>query len=286
VNSPETFETAAGQYLKFRRRSRIAYWVVWVSYVSLIPLALTITNGAFRGFLPFQEWIFALDIVIVVLGLSLRVRYRKLANEAAPTIEAETRVFQQLAAKSLAAFIQNRGESFRKSCLKNLRTAASFIDDWKIGNLQFLQRQFGDKMEDFKTGFRLRLIPAIKKAEPNSDTTKGIHQWLVVSIQNELLSGFDGTRLEAWNNFLSKFDPITPRGMRRRLTSKTAMYHVGYLSFVAIAAPAYFAVQRNILGADVNTATNGLSLILGILLGPYVVYLFSKYPSRKGPKTQ
>jgi hypothetical protein len=195
-------------------------------------------------------------------------------------------VFQQLAVKNLAAFIENSSDSFRKACLNNLRTAANFIDDWSIGNLQFLQKEFGDKMEDFKKAFRLRLIPAIKRAEANSESTRQIHQWLSVSVQNELLSGFDGVRLKAWNDFLSKFEAIKPSGMWRRLASKTVMYHIAYLSSVTFAAYTYFGIQRNILGADVNTATTGLNVILGIFLTPYAVYVFSKYQSRKGPKTQ
>ncbi len=278
VKSPETFQTAAAQYLKFRRRSRIAFWIFWVSYVGWIPVLFL---GSFT-----QGWGALVPPIVIVVSLFLRWRYKKLANEALPTIEAKTRVFQQLAVKSLAAFIENNGKSFRKACLKNLRTAASFIDDWSIGNLQFLQRQFSDKMEDFKKAFRFRLIPAIEKAEAKSKITELIYQWLTVSVQNELLGGFDGVRLDAWNNFLSPFKPIQPKGMWRRLASRIVMYHIAYLLSVTIAAYAYFGVQRNILGADVNTATNGLNVILGILLAPYAVYLFSKYQSRKGPKTQ
>ncbi len=284
---PQTLDTAAVQYLKFRRRNRIAFWVFWVSYVSLLPISLIIiTNSTLRGFLGLTQWTFALVLMIVVVSLWLRRRYRKLADEALPTMEARTRVFQQLAVNSLAAFIENRGKSFRKTCLGNLRTAASFIDDWSIGNLQFLEKQFGGKMKDFKKAFRVRLIPAIERAAADSDTTKGIYQWLAVSVQNELLSGFDGMRLEAWNNFLNKFEAIQPQGMWRRLVSKTVMYHIGYLSLVAIAAYTYFGFQRNILGADANTATNGINVVLGILLAPYAVYLFTKYQARKGPKTQ
>src|SRR5439155_18947644 len=123
------------------------------------------------------------------------------------------------------------------------------------GNLQFLQKQFGDKMEEFKKAFRLRLIPAIEIAEPKSDTAQQIFQWLAVSFQNELLSGFNGTRLDAWNAFLRPFKEIQPHGTLRRIASRTVMYHVAYFLFVAIAAYGYFGVQRNILGADSNTAT-------------------------------
>jgi hypothetical protein len=111
-----------------------------------------------------------------------------------------------------------------------------------------------------------------------------IHQFLAISTQNQLLSGFDGPRLDAWNTFLSTFKQIERRGMWRRVASRTVMYQIAYLSFVTIAAYTYFGFQRNILGADVNTSTNGLSVVLGILLTPYAVYLFSKYQSWKGPK--
>jgi len=286
VDTPDTFNTAAVQYLKFRRRRWIASWVFWVSYISLIPISLEIGSLNVSKSSSLYAWTFFPLLAVVAVSVWLRRRYRKLADETLPTIEAKTMVFQQLAVKSLAAFIQNRGKSFRRECLKNLRSAASFIDDWSVGNLQFLQKQFGDKMEDFKKAFRFRLIPAVERAEADSDTTKRIYQWLVISVQNELLSGFDGTRLDASNNCLSNFEEKQPQGKRRRLATRTVMYNIAYLSFVIISTSTYFGFQRSILGADVNTATNGINVVLTILLAPYAVYLFTKYQSRKGPKTK
>ncbi len=282
MNTPETFATAAIQYLKFRRRYQIASWFFWVSYFSLIPDSITISN--LTDLRSLYAWTLLSILALVGISLWLRRRYRKLADEILPTIEAKTLVFQQLAVKNLAAFIEHHSKSFRNACLKNMRNAASFIDGWSIGNLQFLEKQFGDKMEYFKKAFRLRLIPAIEGSEANSDTARRIHQFLAVSTQNQLLSGFDGPRLDGWNNFLGSFKQVEPRGIWRGLVSRAVMYNVAYLLFVTTVGYSYFVVQRSILGADVNTATTGVNVILGILLTPYAVHLFSRYQSRKGPK--
>lgn len=280
VNPADTFEIAAREYRRYRRRRRIALEAFWVGYLGFGVVVIVNSRLPYVG----SIWVFvaAAISVFVVVTLAFRRRYRKLADEALPTIEEKTLSYLQEAVKSLGAFIQQRGgEALRKECLKNLSEAAALIDEWTIGNLQFLERTFGQKIEDFKTGFRFRLIPMMKKAKADSPEARDIQNFVSISSQNQILSGVDGARLDSWNSFLNNFPEISPdKGILERLISKTAMYHAAYLITVFILGYAYWGLQRSILGADVNTSTNGLGIVLGILLGPYVVFLFWKYVYR------
>ena len=280
VNSPETFEAAAAQYRKYRRRSYFSYWVFWISYASLVPTSFMVSGGK-PGFVissPYA-WILGVVVLVVLASLLLRVRYRRLTSEALPSIEARTLFFLQPAVTSLANLIQHRSESYRRECLKHLAEAAGMIDGWTIGNLRFIENEFGSKLTDFKKNFKLRLIPAVKGAD--SATARKIHSFLG-PLQTKLIFGVDGASFEVWNNFLGQFAETKPKPKPvQRLASKTVALHLVFLISVVSITYEYFGFLRTSVGADVNASTTGANVLLGIMLTPYAGYLFWKYIYRE-----
>jgi len=267
------------KYQKYLKNNSLSTWIVLVALCIFfigIPVFASVYPNIPSGI---RSEVTQISFLFVAALLLLTIRIQRKANKFLPSIEDRIFYFVSTAISQLTLFASSGEELDKESALESLTKAASTIDLWTWGNLNFLRDGVGKAMSEFKTNFRGRLIPAIGRADKKN--IQSFFMQLNGFVNAFGLNQLDQVKIEAWNRWLTIRNPVDSKEVFpyqkprpspfRRILSKRL--HISVIVLVLLAPLAAGLLGVYVLQIPVEAAYQDAVIVFsGMII--LLVYLF------------
>jgi len=255
------YEKMLPKYKLYRKNFGIYLTVITVIMLILSLLLYTDIGKKVSSSLKVNyDYFTILSIFLFMLLLFLVANiFQKKLNKYRLNEEQRAFIYAYKVAENMEDYIDKELEIFKKKALKNLYTLKACINEWRAGNLKFINSPIKNELKQFRSHFYKKTSSIIKHGDEKDlrDLTHFLHQLLAfLTKDNPQIDDFN--RLSKNLNELKELAPTK----KIRFSDKTlsffekyiALKHIVAVSVILFIGFIVYFVGINIIGVGKNSS--------------------------------